>query len=66
MSDHQLYVVEYDNTTGTWDIYFNNFSTGYRRFISEHYDPEEAQNICAFRNSRILPRFDKLKKERKQ
>ena len=61
MSDHQLYRVEYDETTGTWDIYFVNFNTGYRRFVSEHYDPEEAQSVCAFRNSRILPRFDKLK-----
>ena len=66
MSDHQLYRVEYDCTTGTWDIYFCNFSTVYRRFISEHYDVEEARSICAFRNSRLLPRFDRLRKERKQ
>ena len=63
MSDHQLYRVEYDVTTGTWDIYFEDFTTGYRRFVSEHYDLEEAQDICALRNSRILPKFDRFKKE---
>lgn len=62
MSDHQRYNVEYDVTTGTWDIYFENFDTGYRRFVSEHYDREEAQSICAFRNSQILRRFERFKK----
>ena len=60
MNDHQLYRVEYDETTGTWDIYYCNLNTGYRRFVSEHYDPEEAQNECAFLNTRISRKFDRF------
>ena len=48
-----VYEVEYDCSNGTWDIYCYIRSTGYRRFVSEHYDEEEAFDICALYNSRV-------------
>lgn len=53
MKDEQFYSVEYDCVSGTWDIYFNIRYSGYHRFHSEHYDEEEAYDICRLLNSKI-------------
>lgn len=50
---HHRYVVEFDCTTSTWDIYYYDFHTGLRRFISDHYDFVEACDICELRNRQI-------------